>query len=329
MAFCFKQKESVPKAIRRLGCERIEDAIQCLKNYQEAEAIHCARKDIKKVRAVLRLVRTQIDRKEFRALKKLLRETAKPLGQVRDAHVNVKTWNALKRHFKGQPGPQPFLRIGVELSERLDDEMNRFSKRNTAKALERGMRCIAKRLKGIDVQGKGWKALGPGVKAAYADGQSAYQAVQKNPSPEDFHEWRKHAKDLWYQVTLLRRTWPEQIDAISRDLEMLEENLGNDHDLVMLQEAIRKIGAGNDRLDNLEKLSTLIDKRQRELRAASLALGAQFYAEKPSTFCKRLAGYWKIWRKEKGPRIGLSNQFHNKRLILKNKGVSQRSFAAE
>jgi CHAD domain-containing protein len=329
MAFCFKRKESVPKAIRRVGCERIENVIECLKNSQETEAIHRARKDIKKVRAILRLVRPQIDKKEFRTLTNLLRETAKSLGQVRDAHVNVKTLNTLKRPLKGTLRPHAFRHFSAELTERLDNEMNRFAKRNIAKNLECEMRCVSIQLNQLQIQRKGWKALGPGIKTAYADGQCARELARKTGFAEDFHKWRKRTKELWYQVTLLRRIWPEQLDAILRDLEILEENLGNDHDLVMLQDAIRQISAGNDCLNDLDKLSTLIDKRQRQLRAASLALGAQFYAERPSVFCKRLARYWKIWRKNKGTRTGLSNRFYNKRSLQKNKAASQFSFLAQ
>jgi CHAD domain len=93
MAFCFKRKESVAKAVRRLGCERIENARECLKDYRHAEAINCARKDIKKMRAVLRMVRTSIARKEFRRCTKLLREAASHLAATRDAYVKA---NALK-----------------------------------------------------------------------------------------------------------------------------------------------------------------------------------------------------------------------------------------
>ena len=49
------RRESVSKAVRRLGRGRIRDALECLKDCDRAEAIHCSRKDIKKVRAVLRM----------------------------------------------------------------------------------------------------------------------------------------------------------------------------------------------------------------------------------------------------------------------------------
>ena len=51
----------------------------------------------------------------------------------------------------------------------------------------------------------------------------------------------------------------------------------------------------------LEILHGLIEERQRELRAAAVALGTRFYAEKSSIFCERLGGYWNTWRREKTP----------------------------
>src|SRR5947209_2250883 len=84
MAFCFKRRESVSKAIRRLGRERVEHARECLKERDPGEAIHSARKDIKKIRAVLRLVQPGIGQKKFRRIGKPLGEAAKFLAPSRD-----------------------------------------------------------------------------------------------------------------------------------------------------------------------------------------------------------------------------------------------------
>ena len=158
---------------------------------------------------------------------------------------------------------------------------------------------MVKELEQLDVSGKGWKALNPGVRTAYSGGRCAYETVLGDSSPENFHEWRKRAKDLWYQVTLLRPVWPEQMDAMANELEALGEYLGDDHDLAVLQQAAEESCAGDDHARELETLKGLIAERQRELRAAALALGARFYTEKSSTFCNRLAGYWQTWQCEK------------------------------
>ena len=129
MAFHFKRKESVSKAVCRLARERIDDALECLKDCEDGEAIHCARKDIKKIRAVLRLVRTRIGKKEFRQVTKPLREAAQRLAPPRDAYVKMTTLSDLKRHFKGQLAPVALRGLRAELGRAYEQEMKQFCRR--------------------------------------------------------------------------------------------------------------------------------------------------------------------------------------------------------
>lgn len=300
MAYRFKREESTSKAVRRLGRERIEHALECLQE-SGTEAIHCARKDIKKVRAVVRLVRTQIRKKEFRRLTERLREAATQLAASRDAYIKAQTLRNLAGHFKGQLAPGALRHVRAGLRKCCEEEMERFRNEKTARVVERTLRRLAKILERVKVSGKGWKALGPGVKTAYRQGRRAYRTVLEDPSPENFHEWRKRAKDLWYHVRLLQPVWPEQMDAMADELGALGECLGDDHDLAVLRQDVQARSIRDAKAREVETLNGLIEERQRELRMAALTLGARFYAEKPSIFCNRLAGYWKIWRCEKKP----------------------------
>lgn len=76
MAFEFKKKESVRKAIKRLGRKRIEKAIGDLKRCERLDAVHEVRKEIKQLRALLRLVRGAVSRPEYRRFTDTLREAA-------------------------------------------------------------------------------------------------------------------------------------------------------------------------------------------------------------------------------------------------------------
>jgi CHAD domain-containing protein len=301
MAYCFKREESVSKAVRRLGRERIEHALDCLKDSDRAEAVHCARKDIKKVRAVLRLVHTRIPKKKFRRLTGGLREAATHLAPSRDAHIKAQILRKLAVHFKAQLAPGALRGIRAPLRKTAAQEMRRFVKEKTAGTVESILRREMTAFQRLKVGGKGWRGIGRGVKAAYRQGRRAYRAVEGDSSPENLHAWRKRVKDLWYHVRLLHPVWPEQMEAIAHELEALGKTLGDDHDLAMLKQDVEKrfIGRGHDR--ELEALNALIEQRHGELRAAALALGARFYAEKPSIFCNRLAGYWKTWRRVKRP----------------------------
>jgi CHAD domain-containing protein len=87
MPFRFQQKQSVRKAIRRLGWERIRKALHCLDEIEDLEAIHRVRKNIKKLRALLRLVKKKVPGREYRRATRALRRAAAPLAGPRDAHV--------------------------------------------------------------------------------------------------------------------------------------------------------------------------------------------------------------------------------------------------
>jgi CHAD domain-containing protein len=299
MAFCFKRKESVGKAVARLGCERIENGLECLKDCSQAEAIHCVRKDIKKARAVLRLAREHLRRKDFRHVGKLLRDAASELAGPRDAYVKAQTLRRLAQEYKGQLSAGAFRHIRVVLRKASDDEVKRFVREGKKKSVERILRRAAREFGKVKVRSKGWDVIGARLKASYSGGRRAYVGTVKRGSSENFHEWRKRVKDLWYHVSLLQPIWPEQMDAMAKELEELGEFLGNDHDLFVLCEFVRDAkelekATARER----ELLKGLIEKRQSELRASSLALGRRFYIEKPSVFCGRLEKYWQAWRRE-------------------------------
>ena len=97
-------------------------------------------------------------------------------------------------------------------------------------------------------------------------------------------------------MRMLQPMWSQELEAMADELKALSEYLGDDNDLTVLSQSIDgDFGRDADALE-LETIKGLIGKRQRQLRASALALGARFYFEKPSAFCDRLAGYWRIWR---------------------------------
>ena len=299
MAFCFKRKESVSKAIRRLGCERIEEALACPKDCRQSQSIHCVRKELKKTRAILRCVRTEIRKSAYRRQIKLLRSAAEQLSAMRDAYATAASLKNLRRHFRRQLAPDALRHLRTAMQKRLHQETKLFAKHKTARTVERILRRVAKCKEGLTVDIKGWKAICPGVKASYAESRRAYHTILKDSSPENIHEWRKRAKDLWYQMRMLRPIWPEQMDAAANELKDLGECLGDYHDLATLSRTVLKKCNINDHSVELETLGGLIEQRQRELQESALAIGERFYTEKPFPFCNRLAGYWHAWRDER------------------------------
>jgi hypothetical protein len=75
----------------------------------------------------------------------------------------------------------------------------------------------------------------------------------------------------------------------------LTELLGDDHDRVVLEQALADLPAGTDAPEAL--LAALAEERA-ALQAEALALGRRLHAEPPKPFLGRLSAYWHAWRSE-------------------------------
>jgi len=87
MSFHFKISEPPDRAIRRICLRHIRAAMTCLRQSQRPPAIHKVRKEIKNLRAVFRLVRGDIGRRDYRKATNALRRAAKRMAAPRDARV--------------------------------------------------------------------------------------------------------------------------------------------------------------------------------------------------------------------------------------------------
>src|SRR5260370_7407926 len=86
MAYRLKHGESVPEGVKRIAREEIRAAVQYLRGkggISRDEAIHEARKSIKKVRALLRLVRPELG-EFYESESARLRDAVRKLSQILD-----------------------------------------------------------------------------------------------------------------------------------------------------------------------------------------------------------------------------------------------------
>jgi CHAD domain-containing protein len=296
MSFCFKRNESVPSGLKRLAEERVEAALGLLRHHRRPEAVHGVRKDIKKIRAVLRLARERIPKKSYRRQTKLLRKAADRLAGTRDAYVKGTALRRLRSRFQDQLDGRALRPLREQLDTDLAHAEDRFVRKKHATQVRRLLKRIPKELDGLELDEKGWDAISAGVKMAFAAGRQAYFTAQQDPSEEPLHDWRKRVKDLWYQIRVLRPIHREVLDGLAADLKALSEYLGDDHDLYLLRESADGERQIQPELLEPGVLNAMIEQRRRELQAAAFHAGEQIYAEKPAEFCGRLARYWHSWR---------------------------------
>lgn len=295
-AYRLKTEEDAVAGMRRIAAGRAEEALKRLRDGGEEElaaAIHGARKDLKKLRSVLRLTRDELGRKTFRTEDRRYRDAGRALSGSRDAEVKLESLLALRREFGDLPAGAAERWAGELESERdelagvvVGEADGRIGE--AVAAIEAGRAAIG----GWSLKTGSWALVGPGLSRTYERGREAMARALADPSAENVHEWRKRAKDLWYQLRIVGEAWPGPLGATVEQAHELTELLGDHHDLAMLAADLQT----RTDLGERAAFETTIERRQGELLGAALGIGQRLYAEKPKAFRRRLERYWLAWR---------------------------------
>lgn len=296
MAFRLRRSEQVPEGIRRITRETLDDAHrQLARTGDERHAgIHEARKHLKEARAVLRLVRPELGR-HFAAENHRLRDIARALSPARDARVALDTWDRLA--LADPSGMAEDSHVRDRLERRLLDMTDAaLDDSGTLECLRDDLASARDSVDGWPLQARGFGTLRQGLRESYRRGRRKRRTALTSGRDEDFHEWRKRVKDLWYQTRLLQGVWPPVMKAGIGQLKRLSDWLGDDHDLTLLRSLLQHEREPRGQRPAAARWPDWINKRQLALRKRASRLGARVYAEKPLAYVTRIEAYWMLWR---------------------------------
>lgn len=343
MAYRIEATAPVGEEVRRVLGEQLREATEDLARPTEPgaavvgsgpdeEAIHSARKQIKKARSLLRLARADLGTSVVRQAHVELREVAARLATQReaDAAVEVAQWlETASSETEGEQvaGVAELISLLQEEAEagRTQGALSWAAARSVAIQLAR----TATWLEGLPSHGSGWDALEPGLRRQYARGRDALADLAEQPTADELHEWRKRVKDLWYHQRLLRRLWPDVQRPIVVAAEELSELLGTDHDLALLEARLSAQaspagagapwspnpedadvqdarGGGGAAVEPLRGLSPehrhalllAIGRQRRRLQGQARRLGFRLYADRPEGWAGRHGAWWDAARND-------------------------------
>ena len=281
--------EPVGRGVRRIAVGRVDDAVELLRDPEVAPgtAVHEARKDMKKLRSALRLVRPVIGEAVYRRENGRFRDAARTLSAARDAKVLAETIDALAERFADDPPPGGWDSVRDALTIVADDRDLDDLRRSAAAEIESGRREIQT----LSLPGRPDDVLRAGLEGVYERGRRRMREAVSDPNDERLHELRKRVKDLWYHLRLLRDGSRELVEPLEDRADALSDLLGDDHDLAVL--AAKLDDADSLDGDQRRHLHRLIDARRSELQSEALACAERLYKRKPRAFGKRLTKPWR------------------------------------
>ena len=301
MGYVFKQQESIATNMNRILSEEVRSALEALGNPGEAtgEAIHSVRKRIKKIRALFRLVRSELKEKDFKRVNAFYRSIGQQLSSLRDATVMIKTLDKLRQAQPTSVSPKVFTTLHKALLVQQEQAANAFFDDPTQLGgVIQAFEQASQRVSCFSKRHKGFRLLAPNLKGIYRRARKALKVATHKPSIDHLHELRKEIKTLWYHTRLLQPIWSGLFKAYEHEFGRLGELLGDDHDFGVMAQVIE-----SDRLlvrsqQTKEALLQGLHAQRTQLQQQIYPLANRLLTEKAGVFVKRFQRPWKLWKSE-------------------------------
>ena len=308
MAYRFKLSEPFDEGVRRIGLQQIDRAVGQLQSSEDpASAIHTTRKGLKRIRALLRLVRTGLGEELYCAENVRYRDVGRLLASARDSHVVMETVSKLETEAIGRT-KSAFAAARSRLSESSAGSAHAQNSvvAQALSALEEGRAAMAE----LPIDGGDIDIVWQGLERAYRQGERAFAVAYDTLDNDDIHEWRKRVQYHWRHMALLTAAWPELLEARIATARQLSSLLGEDHDIAVMLATLRaQSGTGIAKhvtgakavgrcevahlTANQRRLTEAFAvERQAALRRVGKKLGTRLFAESADAFRQRIEVYW-------------------------------------
>jgi CHAD domain-containing protein len=292
MAFRIRKEESVKKGLRRILNKETTSAIEVLtSNAQSDEAVHEARTSIKKLRAVLGMIRKDVPDVANHDLERL-RRAGRLLSPMRDADALLETARDLCRRYPGALSERTCAEFRRRLATRKQHANRTASRDQTQRKAAKTLRGLRKSAKDWDLKTARFARIAKRLEESYRSARKAMAQAQKKQQASDFHQWRKRSKDLWYRLRLFEELMPTLRREIA-DLKRLETWLGEDHNLLVLRTQVVGDRALQQDRPAVAAVTSRAEHRQTQLRRSALSLGARLFRRKPRLYVRHIRRAWR------------------------------------
>jgi CHAD domain-containing protein len=294
MAFRIRAEESVAEGLQRLAKKNVRVALDELGGSPPSdEAIHEARKSLKKARAILETIQAdngRLDRDE-----KQLRKVNHILSPLRDADAMRQIFAELRNRNPRLFSEHTFARLRRQLTSHRRDLLESASRDGAWEKACRSLRSLRRSAKRWRPSHRQFGALAPGLRIAHKNGRKTMARALKRQGAADFHEWRKAIKALWYELRLIEPCGTRirrQVAALGR----AETWLGDDHNLVVLCAELSKQASSCGATVDFDRVRLAADRYQCALRNKTIASVRSLFERKSNAYVREIKRAWQARR---------------------------------
>jgi CHAD domain-containing protein len=294
MSFRLKPQKSVPRGLSRIVAGELIKALDEIGERSSAgpaEAVHEARKGVKKTRAVLRLFQKQLG-DDYQDLNGRLRTVGHQLSSLRDVDATAEMLKCLRDRYAKLITGAAFRAVDRGLLARKRRTLSRLHPNRLLAVVARELEQCRKSIPTLIRRVARSRTMRGGITRGYRRARKAMTEVRTHPGDLLFHQWRRRVKDHWYQMRLLEGV-NRRAHARVRQLKRLETWLGDDHNLVLLRDTILEAPTRFGDEQTTAVVLGCVSKYQVTLRRRALKGGHRLFARTPATFRKQIDQWWR------------------------------------
>jgi CHAD domain-containing protein len=287
MGYRLLQDEALSRGLKRIARDEIDSAIAQLSTKDVSKrdhAIHEARKSIKKLRGLLRML-TPVLGPAANTDVAAMGALGRTLSEYRDAAALLETVDLLGNHCGNEEVLEQLGSLRKSLRRHAEKTCQRSDLRIVLEQGIVGLRHL-KRSTATWKLNDGFEVIEPGLRKSFRRGRKALKLACEKPTAENFHDLRKRVKDRWYQVRILEGLWPTPGQSPEKILRDLQEDLGDDHNLDVLRALIPAESVA---------LREMVETMQTGLRQKAIAVATAIYHCKPRDYAQELKHFWEGW----------------------------------
>ena len=263
--FAFRSGEKVERGFFRVLGEMAFHARRLARSSQETpgESVHGTRVLIKRLRALLWFASPAFSVAALYRAKAQLRKASRLLAAERELAVMRSHLELLARKTAKPADRKALLRLA-----HAPDRHATISE-NPEQSLRQAAAIVLTTIKELKQEANGnapWPSSSERLVKAFRGSEKAGKKALRGEDPAQFHDWRKRAKRLLYQLQLTQGDPDERMAKTIDRVDQLQDQLGAYHDAVIAQDRLRKYPPAEISQRLVRHGVRLLEKRKRRLR---------------------------------------------------------------
>ena len=300
--FRIYRNEQLQDSLVRAINEQTEQSVLFCDNFtnEPNTAIHEIRKSNKRIRALLRLFKCEMNEDQFKRSSAFYSNLNHLFAENRIHFMHI-YWLKQLATDKRLKSSKEFIDDVINNCELIHSKhtSDLSNDRHTLFHFRKLLITQHELLKVFSTNHLGSDSIYNGLRLTHLKALQRLKKVTENTDTINLHKFRKVIKYLWNQMIFLKPIWPAGLGSCINQYGILGDQLGKDHDLAELEQMLILLPPSIETFNKTEPVIKNIHLRRKQLQYMAMNLADRLFAETSDSFAHRISVYHELFRRKK------------------------------